>query len=118
MRELDEIRSEAKEAAERLWFVQTLQDDLRSDNTLSLRLIIGHDLFVQVFFGERTGSLYMALIEGRKRIFAVDREADRWHSHPFRAVERHEPLTDEYSHKPLWRFLAQVEDLILDHDLL
>ncbi len=118
MRELDTIRREAEEAAQRAWFVQTIEDRSRSDNTLSLRLVIHPGLFIQIFFGERSGSLYMALVDGKQRIFGVDREMGQWHVHPLHATEKHEALTDEYHQRPIWRFLRAVEDLILDHDLI
>ncbi len=118
MTEGDVIRSEAEEALRRVWFIQSIEEEERSDISLSLRLAIRPGLFVQVFVGERSGSLYMALIEGKRRIFGIDREADEWHSHPFHVPEKHEPLNDDLSHKPLLRFLARVEDIIVEQDLL
>lgn len=118
MRELDILQTQVIEAADRTWFIQAVEDNSRSDNTLSMRLIIRPGLFVQLFFGEISGSFYMALIEGRQRIFGVDREQGAWHIHPFQAIERHEPLIDDFSHRPVSRFLAKVEEIILAHDLL
>lgn len=69
MRESDSIRSEAEDALKRVWFIQSIEEVERSDISLSLRLAIRPGLFVQVFVGERSGSLFMALIEGRRRIF-------------------------------------------------
>lgn len=60
----------------------------------------------------------MALIEARQRIFGIDYEGGAWHIHPYGAVERHEPLKDGWGPKPLLQFLARVEDLLLEHDLL
>ena len=68
MTEGDVIRSEAEEALRRVWFIQSIEEEERSDISLSLRLAIRPGLFVQVFVGERSGSLYMALIEGKRRI--------------------------------------------------
>ncbi len=118
MTEGDTILAETEEALSRVWFIQSIEEEERSDISLSLRLAIRPGLFVQVFVGERSGSLYMALIEGKRRIFGIDREAGEWHSHPFDAPERHEPLNDEFSRKPLLRFLARVEDIIVEQDLL
>ncbi len=75
-------------------------------------------LFVQMFYGEKSGSLYLALIEGERRLFGMDRESGEWHLHPYGTVERHEPLQPGLEPKPLLTFLAQVEDLLLEHDLL
>ena len=65
--------SEAQEANDKFWFVQSLEVHVRTDSTLSLRLSIRPGLFVQAFMGEMTNSLYFALIEGDQRIFGIDR---------------------------------------------
>jgi hypothetical protein len=113
-----ELQQEAQEALERVWFVQWVEEIERTDQTLSLRLYIRLDLFVQVFVGELTGSLYLALIEGRQRIFGADRESGEWHIHPFGASEKHAPLPEGLEPTPLLKFLSRVEDLLLQHSLL
>lgn len=118
MTESESIRAEAEEALRRVWFIQSIEEVEHSDISLSLRLIIRPGLFVQVFVGERSGSLYMALIEGKRRIFGIDREFGKWHTHPFHAPESHQPLTEKDPRKPLLRFLTKTEDIIVEHDLL
>jgi hypothetical protein len=113
-----DLRLEAQEALERVWFVQSLEEIERTDFTLSLRLHIRPALFVQAFLGELSGSLYLALIEGGQRIFGVDREGGEWHLHPYDAPDKHEPLPEGLEPRPLLKFLARVEDLLLQYDLL
>ena len=113
-----DLVSEAQEALDSVWFVQRLEEIERTDITLSLRLYIRPDLFVQVFLGERSGSLYLALVESGRRIFGVDREADEWHLHPYDAPTEHKMLLKGLESKPLLKFLARVEDLLLEHHLL
>jgi len=113
-----DLRLEAQEALDRVWFVQSVEEIERTDFTLSLRLHLRPTLFVQAFLGEQTGSLYLALIQGGRRIFGIDREADEWHVHPYDAPGQHEPLPEGLEPRPLLRFLARVEDLLLEHDLL
>lgn len=62
-----DLRLEAQEALENAWFVRSLEEIERTDRTLTLRLTIRSELFVQAFLGERSGSLYFALVEGRRR---------------------------------------------------
>lgn len=81
-------------------------------------MTIRDGLFVQLFFGEKSQSLYMALIEGRQRLFGIDREDGVWHMHPYEAVERHETMDKGLEPKPLMTFLARVEHLLMEHDLL
>jgi hypothetical protein len=47
MRRATDLLSEAQEALEKVWFVQSVEETERTDNTLSLRLFIRADLFVQ-----------------------------------------------------------------------
>ena len=70
-----DLVSEAQEALDSVWFVQRLEEIERTDITLSLRLYVRPDLFVQVFLGEQSGSLYLALIESGRRIFGIDNES-------------------------------------------
>ncbi len=113
-----DLRLEAEEALERVWFVQSLEETERTDLTLSLRMHIRPDLVVHAFLGTWSGALYFALIEGGRRIFGIDREGGEWHVHPYDAPDRHEPLPTGLGPKPLLTFLARVEDLLLQYDLL
>ena len=113
-----DLRLEAQEALKRVWFVQSLEEVERTDLTLSLRLHIRPALFVQAFLGESSGSLYWALIEGGRRIFGIDREGGEWHLHPNDTPDKHEPLPEGLGPRPLLKFLARVEDLLLEYDLL
>lgn len=59
-----------------------------------------------------------ALIERRQRIFGIDREGGEWHLHPYDTPDKHELLPEGLEPKPLLKFLARVEDLLLQYDLL
>jgi len=80
----DSLLSEAREVYDKVWFVQSLKVNERTDSTLSVRLHIRPGLFVHDFVGEMTDSLYFALIEGNQRIFGIDHESGYWHLHPFK----------------------------------
>ena len=112
------LREEAQAALDQFWFIQSIEEIERTDSTVALRLYIRDNLFVHVFLGELTGSLYFALIENDRRIYGIDYEARRWHQHPFVAPDRHEFLSEGLGVKPLLTFLARVEDLLLAEDLL
>ncbi len=114
----DDLLAEAQEALDKRWFLQSLQVIERTDRTISLRLYIRQDVFVQAFLGEITGSLYLALVEGSRRIFGIDRENSEWHLHPFEYPHEHRPYTEGMDPRPLMKFLARVEQLLLEHDLL
>lgn len=118
MHHADDLLVEAQEALDQLWFLQSLQVVERTDGTISLRLYIRQDVFVQAFLGKLTGSLYFALIEGNRRIFGIDRESGEWHMHPFEAPHEHRPFSEGLDPRPLLKFLAKVEQLLLENDLL
>jgi len=115
---LSELWGEAQEAFETVWFVSSLEDMEQTDITISFRLMIREDLYVQVFYGEKSNNLYMALIEGRRRIYGVDREGNEWRLHPFEKADCHEPLTQGLEPKPLLTFLARIEELLVKNDLI
>ena len=115
---MNELHQEAADALEQVWFIQSLIEQRRTRRTLSLRLDIREGLFVQVFVGMRTDVLYFSLVEDGQRIFGIDKEQDKWHRHPYDAVEQHEPLTEGLEPRPLFTFLSRVEQLIWEHDLL
>jgi len=81
-RELLEFRREVEEALEKVWFVGSIEEIERTDITLSFRLHIQPKLFVQVFLGTKSGSVYLSLIEGGRRLYGMDREAGEWHPQP------------------------------------
>jgi hypothetical protein len=114
----NDLRAEAQQALQQYWFVQTLQVGQETDFTLSLHLYIRTDLFVQVFVGEISGSLYLALIEQERRIFGIDLEGGKWHIHPSEQAHEHHLLPDGLEPFPLLKFFAQVEQLLLENDLI
>jgi hypothetical protein len=51
---LAELRAEASEAVTKIWFLQSVEEAERTDITISLRLHIRPDLFVQIFYGAKS----------------------------------------------------------------
>lgn len=118
MNKTSELLLEAQEAFRKVWFVQSLDVMERTDQTLSVRLIVKADLFVQAYIGEISASLYFALIEGRQRVFGIDRVLGEWHMHPYGIPESHVPFEQGLEPKPLLQFLSRVEEILLEQDLL
>jgi hypothetical protein len=118
VKDIEELRSEALEAVEKTWFIHSLLVVDQTDQTISLRLVIRSNLFVQAYLGELSGSLYFALIEKNQRIFGIDRVFGNWHIHPYGSPFEHKPLDEGLEPKPLFTFLARVEKILLENDLL
>lgn len=113
---ITELRAEAVEALETVWFMQRLEETERTDVTLSLRFHIRPGLFVHVFCGELSGALYFSLIEDGQRVFGIDCEQEEWHMHPYGVPAEHQILEHGLEPKPLHTFLRRVEELLLEFD--
>ena len=118
MYSIESLYSEAQEAIDKVWFVQSIELIEQTDSVISLRLYRKADLFVQAFLGEISNSLYFALVEKGQRIFGMDREGGEWHLHPFELPTAHLFLNEGLEPNPLLRFLARVERILLDNNLL
>lgn len=115
---LDELLIEALTAKDRFWFVQTLKVAERTDSTITLHFTIGPELFVQVFFSQRSGRLSLALISTVGRLYGRDREHGLWHRHPFGQTDRHEPTPAGISSQAVIQFLAEVEEILVENNLI
>jgi hypothetical protein len=115
---LSDLRQEVLDALESTWFLRSLEEVERTDDTFSLRLHIHSQLFIQIFAGVRSGSLYMALIEMGRRVYGVDRDAHGWHLHPYENVSQHQPMPEGFDPKPVQRFIAQVEAILIENEFI
>lgn len=113
-----DLQAEALDVLDGFWFAQSVQNVESTVYHFALRLYIAPSIFVQAFLGKQSRSVYFALIKDEQRIFGIDCEDDEWHLHPFGEPERHEPLAYGLEPKPLLRFVAKVEQLIIEHNIL
>jgi hypothetical protein len=113
-----DLQMEAYEALDKIWFVQSVQGIESTAFHFTLRLHLAPDLFVQAFLGKQTDALYLALIDSGLRVFGIDRDRGNWHIHPYGAADQHVPLPEGLEPKPLLKFLARVDELLSQHDLL
>jgi hypothetical protein len=114
---IDDLLTELAESEPRLWFIQRSEIE-QTDKAIRLRLFINEALFVQVFLSVITGRFSLALIQSRERLYGRDREGGAWHLHPFEAPKSHRPTPEGISHRPLVQFLAEVEELLIENDLV
>jgi len=114
----NDLQAEAFDALDEFWFARSVQNIESTSYSFALRLSIAPGIFVQAFLGKQSKVLYFALIKEEQRIFGIDREGDAWHMHPYGESDRHEPLPQGLEPKPLLRFLARVEQLLIEHNLL
>ena len=113
------LRDRLLDALNEFWFLRSVEEIERTEITFLFRLqTFRAGLFVQVFWGTRSRTLSLALIESERRIFGIDFQRDQWHLHPFGNAESHTPLLSEMGDNPIHSFLTQVEDILVANDLL
>ena len=115
---IDDLIVEAAQAKERFWFVQSLDIVERTASTITLRFIIGSSIIVQVFYSLRSGRFNFALIGDSGRLYGRDHEHGQWHRHPFAQPDQHEPTLEGMSPQPIHQFLAEVEVILVENDLI
>jgi len=115
---VEELLDEAREAYSRFWFVQSFIEVERTASTITLHLVIGPELYVQAYLSELSGRLSLALVDPSGRLYGRNRERGAWHRHPFDNPDSHEPTPEELSPRPLLQFMAEVEEIVLENELI
>ena len=101
---INDLLAEALAAKDQFWFIERLLMKERTDETVTLHFIIGSELFVQVFYSERSGRFNLALIGPGGRLYGRDREHGYWHLHAFGQSEKHQPTPEGMSPRPVINF--------------
>lgn len=109
---------EAHDALDRFWFVRDIDIVEQTQATVTIHLTIGPELFVQAFLSESSHRLNFALIGSGGRLYGRDYEHGKWHRHPFGRPEQHELTPEGMSVRPLTQFMAEVEEIVVEHDLI
>ena len=115
----ESLRRDLFDAIEKHWFLRAIEEIDRTNTAYVYRLhTIRAGLFVQVFLGVRSHTLSFSLVESDRRIYGVDFYRGQWHMHPFEDVGKHVRLPAGLGPTPLAAFLARVEQLCVEYDLL
>jgi len=114
---IDELLGECLSAKDRFWFVQVYEIE-RTDLTITVRFVIGVGLFIQVFYSKYSGRLSLALIGVSGRLYGRDCEHGVWHRHPFDDPDQHELTPEGMSPQPVLQFLAEVEKILIENNLI
>jgi len=115
---INELILEAVQTKDRFGFVQSLEVVERTAQTATLHFMIRQTLFVQVYYSVRSGRFNFALIGASGRLYGRDCEHGQWHLHPFGKSHLHEPTPEGMSPQPIHQFLAEVETILLENDLI
>lgn len=69
-----------------------VQNPNRRLNMISLRMNIGEELFIDVYYNTDSDRLDFTTVKGDQRIFGYD-NAGGWHYHPVEDPDQHEPCS-------------------------
>ena len=69
----------------------------RTDNIISLRLIIDNEVFIKIYGNAEKDKFNLTLVFRRKRIYGCDYEGGKNHCHPFDDPDRHIFMKDRKS---------------------
>lgn len=93
--EINRVVEEAGEVAEK-YNLELVEID-RTDNTISLKLLIDNELFIQVYGNAEKNKLNLALVFKKRRLYGYDSEGGKYHCHPFEHPEGHIFVDDRKS---------------------
>lgn len=61
----------------------------RTDNIISLALLIDKELFIQIYGNTEKEKLNLALVFKKRRLYGYDSEGGKYHCHPFGSPDEH-----------------------------
>ncbi len=61
----------------------------RTDNIISLKLLIDNELFIQIYGNTGKDKLNLALVFKKRRLYGYDSEGGKYHCHPFDDPDGH-----------------------------
>jgi len=93
--EINRVVAEASEVAKK-YNLELVEID-RTDNTISLKLLIDDELFIQLYGNAEKNKLNLALVFKKRRLYGYDSEGGKYHCHPLEYPERHIFVDDRKS---------------------
>lgn len=117
MRVIDRIR-EIENVSRQYAFVRRIVKVDETHYSVKYHLHIAPDLFVQLYFNERSGTVGMMLIHRRQRIYGRDCEASSWHRHPVNNPSMHDTSPNGARPASIDDFLAEVQDILVNANLI
>ena len=84
---IDKIIKETSDVANK-YNLQFVEID-RTDNIVSLMLLIDNELFIRIYGNAEKDKLNIALVFKKKRLYGYDSEGGKYHCHPFDNPDKH-----------------------------
>jgi hypothetical protein len=105
-------------AVRRYTFVRQVVKVDETHYSVKYRLYIEPDLFVQLYFNERSGTVGLVLIHRGRRLYGRDCQAGRWHRHPADDPATHDASPEGARAISVEEFLAEVQDILVKVSLI
>ncbi len=115
---LADFLDQIAEAERRFWFITRISEMDETERAIKVRFEMLGNFVIQAFLSEATGRINFALIHSQQRLFGYDYEHGQWHRHPYAAAEQHVPVLEGLAPHPLIQFLAEVETILVENDLI
>jgi len=115
---VEQVIDEIETAARRFRFIQAM---VRVDVThfsVKYRLMIGSDLYVQIYANVRSGTTGLALVHQGRRLYGRDSEDWQWHRHPIDDPETHDFSAEGAQLVSIEAFLLEVGEILVTQGLI
>ena len=87
----------------------------RTDNVISLKLLIDNDVFIQIYVNIQKDKLNLALVFKNRRLYGYDSEGGKYHCHPFDAPDEHIFVDDR---KSIEEFVQESMKVLEEREIL
>jgi hypothetical protein len=111
--EINKIIEETNNIAEK-YNLQLIEID-RTDNIISLKLLIDNELFIQIYGNSEKDKLNLALVLKNRRLYGYDSEGGKYHCHPFDNPYSHVFVDDS---KSIHEFVTDSMKFLEEKELL
>jgi len=111
-RDVDAWEREIIAAAHEFAFVRAVHVLDKNPVALKARLMLGPELFIQIYINVVTGVQNLVLILGRQRLYARDCVGGVWHRHPYDNPDTHDFSAAGATPATIVGFLTEVQELI------
>ncbi|MCD6401345.1 MAG: hypothetical protein J7L73_05385 [Anaerolineales bacterium] len=94
--------------------LQPIERD-RTDNIVSLQLLIDNDLFIQIYGNKLKNKLNLALVFKNRRLYGFDSEGGIYHCHPLDDPDTHDFVDEK---KSIHDFVMESMEFLEQKELL
>ena len=94
--------------------LQFIETD-RTDNIISLKLVIDNELFIQIYGNTQKKKLNLSLVFKNRRLYGYDSEGGKYHCHPIDAPDEHIFIDEK---KSIQEFVRESMEFLEENEIL